>query len=489
MCVGVGKRAHDAPYDIADDVRLRAAEPIEIEHAISVRRQTTGREELRTGTEQQRVAWILARRGNHRILAARDVLRYAPVGAVTIAVIWFTNGSSASGSWPWRTQSGRRMAGLLMTHPPPTQYAQSGDISIAYQVSGNGPIDLIVSPGYVSHLDLAWDEPSFARCLERLGSFARLIRFDKRGTGLSDREAGIPSLEQRTDDIRAVLDAAGSRRAAILGVSEGGPMSVLFAATYPERTEALILYGTYARTAWAPDYAWRPPIAEMEARDAEIRKSWGTPAYVRMQLASWLAPSMANDERFCEWAGRFMRLGASPGAVVALRRMNRTIDVRDVLSTLHVPTLILRRRDDPGSPTEDSRYLADRIPGAKFVEIPGDAHFYFVGDSNAFLEEIEEFLTGERSACEPDRVLATVLVTDICDSTRRASVMGDRRWRVRDCTWARSSYSVRTLPASPSTPRHAWPHRPATTKSGLRVRCGTWWRARVWNLPSGASSS
>jgi pimeloyl-ACP methyl ester carboxylesterase/class 3 adenylate cyclase len=321
------------------------------------------------------------------------------------------------------------MAGLLMTHPPPTQYAQSGDISIAYQVSGDGPIDLIVSPGYVSHLDLAWEEPSYARCLERLGSFARLIRFDKRGTGLSDREAGIPSLEQRMDDIRAVLDGAGSRRAAILGVSEGGPMSVLFAATYPERTEALVLYGTYARTAWAPDHSWRPPIADVEARDAEMRKSWGTPAHVRMLLASWLAPSMVNDECFCEWAGRYMRLGASPGAAVALRRMNRTIDVRDVLSTLHVPTLVLRHRDDPGSPIEDSRYLADRIPGAKFVELPGDAHFYFVGDSNAFVDEIEEFLTGARSAGEPDRVLATVLVTDICDSTGRASEMGDRRWR------------------------------------------------------------
>lgn len=321
------------------------------------------------------------------------------------------------------------MAGLLMTHPPTTQYAQSGDISIAYQVSGDGPIDLIVSPGHISHLDLAWEEPSYARCLERLGSFARLIRFDKRGTGLSDREAGIPSLEQRMDDIRAVLDSAGSRRAAILGVSEGGPMSVLFAATYPERTEALILYGTYARTAWAPDQPWRPQITDWEAREAEMRKNWGSPAHVRMMLASWLAPSMANDERFCEWAGRYMRLGASPGAAVALRRMNRTIDVREVLSTLHVPTLILRRREDPGSPIEDSRYLADGIPGAKYVELPGDAHFYFVGDSNAFIDEIEEFLTGARSAREPDRVLATVLVTDICDSTRRASELGDCRWR------------------------------------------------------------
>ncbi|MFO1304843.1 MAG: alpha/beta fold hydrolase [Burkholderiales bacterium] len=314
-------------------------------------------------------------------------------------------------------------------HPPPTQYAQSGDISIAYQVSGDGPIDLVLTPGYISHLDLAWEEPSSARFLERLASFSRLIRFDKRGTGLSDREAGVPSLEQRMDDIRAVLDSVGSKRAAILGISEGGPMSILFAASYPERTSALILYGTYARAAWAPDYAWRPRIEDWESREAEIRKSWGSPAHIRKMVAGWLAPSMASDERFCEWMGRYSRMGASPGAAVALARMNRTIDVREVLPTLHVPTLVLRRKDDAGSPVEDSRYLADRIPGAKFVELAGDAHFSFVGDSDAFVDEIEEFLTGERSMHEPDRVLATVLITDICGSTTRAAEMGDRQWR------------------------------------------------------------
>ena len=242
-----------------------------------------------------------------------------------------------------------------MTRPPPTRYAQSGDISIAYQVIGDGPLDLIVTPGHVSHLDHAWEEPSFARCLRRLASFSRLILFDKRGTGLSDREAGIPSLEQRMDDIRAVLDSAGSQRAAILGVSEGGPMSALFAATYPVRTEALILYGTRARTAWAPDYPWGARMENIDASEREMRKTWGSPESVRQMLEGWLAPSMANDERFCEWAGEQMRLGASPGAAVALRRMNRTIDVRDILPSIHVPTLILRRAEDPGASIENSR--------------------------------------------------------------------------------------------------------------------------------------
>jgi class 3 adenylate cyclase len=317
----------------------------------------------------------------------------------------------------------------IMTQHPPTKYAQSGDISIAYQITGDGPLDLIVTPGHVSHLDHAWEEPSFARCLERLGSFSRLIRFDKRGTGLSDREAGIPSLEQRMDDIRAVMDSAGSKRAAILGVSEGGPMSALFAATYPERTEALILYGTYARTAWATDYPWGRRLEGADGRESEMRATWGSPEHVRKMLAGWLAPSMANDPRFCEWAGKQLRLGASPGAAVALTRMNRTIDVRDVLPTLHLPTLVLRRADDPGALVEDSRYLVEHIPGAKYVELPGDAHFYFVGDADAFVYEIQEFLTGQRSAPEPDRVLATVLLTDICNSTRRAAEMGDERWR------------------------------------------------------------
>jgi pimeloyl-ACP methyl ester carboxylesterase/class 3 adenylate cyclase len=316
-----------------------------------------------------------------------------------------------------------------MTQLPETRYAQSGDVSIAFQVTGNGPIDLIMTPGFVSHLEHSWDEPSFSDCLRRFAQFCRLIRFDKRGTGLSDRDAGIPSLEQRMDDIRAVMDCAGSQRAAILGISEGGPMSALFAATYPERTEALILYGTYARTSWAPDYPWGIRAEEAAARDDEVRKTWGSAAATHRMVAEWLAPEMADDERFCEWAGKHLRLGASPGAAVALRRMNRTIDVRDILPSIHVPALVLRRINDPGNSLDDSRYLAEHIPGAKFIELPGQAHLHFVGDGDAFVDEIQEFLTGERPAPEPDRILATVLLTDIADSTRRAAELGDQRWR------------------------------------------------------------
>jgi class 3 adenylate cyclase len=231
------------------------------------------------------------------------------------------------------------------------------------------------------------------------------------------------------DDIRAVMDSVGSQRAAILGISEGGPMSALFAATYPERTEALILYGTYARTAWAPDYPWGARLDNAAARDEEVRRTWGAPASVRGMLADWLAPTMAHDEGFCEWMGKHLRLGASPGAAVALRRMNRLIDVRDVLSSIHVPALVLRRADDPSAQIGPSRYLAEHIPGAKYVELQGNAHLYFVGDADAFVDEIQEFLTGERLAPESDRILATVLLTDICDSTRRAAEIGDQRWR------------------------------------------------------------
>jgi class 3 adenylate cyclase len=316
-----------------------------------------------------------------------------------------------------------------VTQTPQTRYALSGEISIAYQVSGEGPFDLIITPGFVSHLDESWQEPSFARCLRRIGSFCRLIRFDKRGTGLSDREAGVPSLEQRMDDIRAVMDDAGSERAAIMGVSEGGPMSALFAATYPERTEALILYGTYARTAWAPDYHWRTRSDNADVRDETMRKTWGSPASVRAMAAGWLAPSMAHDERFCEWLGRFVRLGASPGAAVALTRMNRSIDVRDVLPSIHVPTLVIRRAEDPAGLLEDSSYLAEHIPGAKLVNLSGRDHMFFVGDADAFVDEVEEFLTGGRTAQEVDRILATVLMTDIADSTAHAARLGDQRWR------------------------------------------------------------
>jgi len=307
---------------------------------------------------------------------------------------------------------------------PETKYLQNGDVSIAYQVVGNGPFDLLIVPGFISHLEQAWEDPAYSRFLQRLASFSRLIQFDKRGTGLSDRIVDIPSLEQRMDDVRAVMDATGSERAALFGISEGGPMSVLFAATYPERTSALVLYGSIARGAWAPDYPWGSRLDGMEEWLEGWRKEWGGP----YAIETW-APSEAHDERFRQWWAKYLRLGASPSAVINVFRMNAAIDVRDILPAVHVPTLVLHRSGDRAVEVEQGRYLAQHIPGAKFVEQSGDDHLWWVGDSESIVNEIQEFLTGERHTAEPDRVLATVLFTDIVDSTQHATEMGDRRWR------------------------------------------------------------
>jgi len=307
--------------------------------------------------------------------------------------------------------------------PPKTQYAKSGDVSIAYQVIGNGRLDLVIIPGFISHVEQAWEDPAYTRFLQRLASFSRLIVFDKRGTGLSDRVAEIPTLEQRMDDVRAVMDAAGSERAALFGISEGGPMSVLFAATYPERTLALVLYGTIARGSWAPDYPWGPRLEGRQAWYEEIRQGWGGP----FGLDFW-APSVMNDERFKQWWARYLRLGASPAAVVTVFHMSTDIDVRHVLPSIHVPTLVLHRVGDRAVKVEEGRYISGQIAGAKYVEMAGDDHLWWVGDANALIDEIEEFVTGERQATEPDRMLATVLFTDIVDSTKRAAALGDRKW-------------------------------------------------------------
>jgi class 3 adenylate cyclase len=302
---------------------------------------------------------------------------------------------------------------------PETRYAKSGDIHIAYQVIGNGPLDLVFVSGFISHVDHVWDEPRWAGFLERLASFSRLICFDKRGTGLSDRVSNIPTLEERMDDVRAVMDAAGSERAAFFGISEGGPMSLLFAASYPDRTRALVLCGSYALFSTAvmtPDQ-----LVEFEAG---IGQSWGTGASV-----SIFAPSLAEDAAFLGWWARFERLGASPAAVIALMHLNSQIDIRDVLPTVRVPTLVLHRAGDRRVKVAAGRYLAEHITGARYVELEGNDHLFCAGDSGAILDEIEEFLTGSRSLAEPDRVLATVLFTDIVGSTARAAAAGDREWR------------------------------------------------------------
>lgn len=309
---------------------------------------------------------------------------------------------------------------------PQTKYARSGDVNIAYQVIGNGPFDLVYVPGWVSHLEFNWEHPAVAHFYNRLASFSRLIRFDKRGTGLSDRvpESALPTLEQRMDDVRAVMDAAGVERAALFGTSEGGPMCALFAATYPERTTALVLYGSYAKRVWAPDYPWAPTPEDRQKFFDLIQQGWGG----EVDLAT-MAPSVVHDEGFKQWWSTYLRLGASPGAALALAKMNTQIDIRHVLPAIRLPALILHRTGDLDMDVRGGRWMAQQIPGAKYVELPGDDHLPYAGDTDVLLDEVEEFLTGVRPTHEPDRVLATVLFTDIVGSTERAATLGDRRWR------------------------------------------------------------
>jgi pimeloyl-ACP methyl ester carboxylesterase len=307
---------------------------------------------------------------------------------------------------------------------PETRYAKSGAVNIAYQVAGEGPLDLVLVPGWVSHVELAWTEPSFAAFLRRLASFSRLILIDRRGTGLSDRVSDMPTLEERMDDVRAVMDAAGSRQAALFGISEGGPMCVLFAATYPERTSALILYGTIVRGRRAPDYPWGLSDDAVELILDDIEGGWGTGLTPNL-----FAPSLAGDpERVRAWA-QFERMAVSPGGARTLIQMLLDTDVRDVLPAVRVPTLVLHRTDDRATLVEGGRYLAAHIAGARYVELPGEDHFAWVGDSGAILDEVEEFLTGARQPRDVDRILATLLFVDIVGSTERAAELGDRRWR------------------------------------------------------------
>ena len=309
---------------------------------------------------------------------------------------------------------------------PETRYAKSGDVHIAYQVMGEGSVQLVFVPGFVSHVEANWQAPARAKFFRRLASFSRLILFDKRGTGLSDRTSQIFTLEQRMDDVRAVMDAVGWERAALFGISEGGPMSILFAATYPERTTALVMYGAYAKRAWAEDHPSAWGDEEWAALFANIEARWGTPD--GLDLNVW-APSIARDERARGEMAAYLRAAASPGAVRAVMQMNREIDVRNVLPTVRVPTLIVHRTGDRNIRIQQARYMAERIPGARLVELPGDDHVAWVGDSDAILDEVEEFLTGMRHSVESDRVLATVLFTDIVGATQKAADLGDRRWR------------------------------------------------------------
>jgi pimeloyl-ACP methyl ester carboxylesterase len=305
---------------------------------------------------------------------------------------------------------------------PATQYTKSGDVNIAYQVAGDGPLDLVFVPGFVSHLDLDWEEPRSAHLLDRLASFSRLIRFDKRGTGLSDRPGGLPDLETRMDDVRAVMDAVGSERAALFGYSEGGPMCILFAATFPERTSALVLYGSFAKRSHPDeDYPWAPTWAERLEYAAETERTWGEEADVQR-----IAPSA--DAAMVKWLATRAHASASPGAARDLILMNSQVDVREVLPTIRVPTLVLHRTGDLDSSLDEGRYIAERVPGAQFLELAGVDHVPFI-DPDPIIDEVEEFLTGVRRGPEPTRVLATVVFTDIVGSSSRAADMGDRAWR------------------------------------------------------------
>jgi len=310
---------------------------------------------------------------------------------------------------------------------PKTRYAQADDgVHIAYQVIGDGPFDLVEVGGFVSHLEFAWEGPEYAHYLRRLASFARLITFDKRGTGMSDPVPvhALPSLEQRMDDFRAVLDAVGSEQAAVFGESDGGQMAALFAATYPERTRALVMYGSYVRLRSAPDFPLGRSDDYLKAFATGMEASWG-----EVQERSIWAVNATRDPRFRDWLGRWSRNSASPGAAATLLRMSYDIDVRPVLPNIRVPTLVLHRVGDPLIPVDYGRYLATHIPGAKYVELPGEDRLVFAGDVDRLVDEIEEFLTGSHPASERDRVLATVLFTDVDDCAGRASELGDKRWR------------------------------------------------------------
>ena len=305
-----------------------------------------------------------------------------------------------------------------------TRYARSGELSIAYRTAGEGPIDLVYVPSWVGQVEVLTEEPSIAAFIERLCSFSRLISFDRRGSGLSDPWFRMAVLEEQMDDVLAVMEAAGSERAALIGSLEGGPLAMLFAATYPERVSHLVLYASFARATYAEGYEFAHSEEERAAKFDVLIDQWGSGA-----TPAALAPSRASDPKFLEWSGRMERHAASPSMIRRIFDAVGQTDVRDVLPSIRVPTLVMHRRDDTMIDVEHSRYLAEHIPGARLVELEGSDSLFSVGDSEAVLGEIEEFLTGTRHAREPDRVLATVLFTDICGSTERAAELGDSAWR------------------------------------------------------------
>ncbi len=309
--------------------------------------------------------------------------------------------------------------------PPQVRYARSGDVNVAYQAIGDGEFDLVLVLGALTNLNVFWDEPAYRRFVEQLGGFARVLVFDKRGMGLSDRvEAG--TLEERMDDVRAVMDAAGSKEAALMGISEGGPLSMLFAATYPERTRGLVLCGAEVKEETTPDWPWGENLRDdFEQSMGTISERWGTSG----KTIAYIVPSLAGDQRAEEWFLRLLVESATPRTAEAFMRMAFDIDIRDIVPSVHVPALIVHRTGDQVCHVENARWLARNLSDARYVELDGDDHVPWYGDTERVLAEIREFLTGAREAAEPDRVLATVLFTDVVGSTERAASLGDRRWR------------------------------------------------------------
>ncbi len=308
--------------------------------------------------------------------------------------------------------------------PPKTQYARSGDFSIAYQVVGDGPIDLVHIPGLVSHLDHAWTHPKYVRFMRHLSSFARVIVYDKRGTGLSDPVVEPPAVEERIDDTRAVMDAVGVDRAAIFGCSEGATLAAFFAASYPQRVSSAVLYGGFARlTPDPPDYPWGFDDTMVSMLLEGVEEAWGEGIILTL-----LAPSFMSNDEEREWWGGYERTAMSPRVVPPMTAANIELDIRAILPTIRVPTLLLHRTGDM-QPIEGARYMAEHIPGARLIEMEGDDHWPWLIDPDEVCGHVEEFVTGSRSEPETDRVLATVLFTDIVGSTERASEIGDRRWR------------------------------------------------------------
>lgn len=310
---------------------------------------------------------------------------------------------------------------------PKTRYTKSGDANLAYQVVGDGPIDLLYLAGWVTNIEAMWEDPGYERFLNRLASIARLIMYDKRGVGLSDP---VPP-EQLTDqalrirDAQAVMDAADSEKATLFGHSEGGATSLQFAADYPERVDRVIVTGAFAKRLWSEDYPWAPTLERRQADAALMDETWANPR----EVAEFYAPSRAGDEAFTTWLTHYLRMSASPGTAAALHMGNSYIDVTSKLASIQAPTLLLFRIDDADVNVEEGRYMATRIPNVKFVELPGGDHFFWAGDAEAMLQEIEEFVTGQRGSAEPDRVVATILFTDIMGSTELAASLGDAAWR------------------------------------------------------------